>query len=154
MKIIKCKKCGRYAENRFKGYCENCYNYYRKGGTDNPLPPKGVIAYDTRNYPICHICGQAFKKLGQHTWNKHLITSKEYKQMFGLCNNSHLTEKQYAQKMSDYAYQNNMPKQLKTVGINTRIKPGEKRMRLGKKARLQECLAKQNRTKGAKNEFK
>ncbi len=44
--------------------------------------------------------------------------------------------------MHDYAYQYNMPEQLRLVGVGTRIKPGETHLRLGKPTRLQENLAK------------
>lgn len=147
MRYTSCKKCGNHTENRFKGYCERCYNYYRNGGTDNPIPPKGVITYDKHGYVVCHICGQAFKKLGQHAYNKHHITANSYKEQFGICANTHLTETEYAKKMSELAYKNNMPEQLQITGAKTRIKPGEKHMRLGKKSRLQECLAKRQRSK-------
>ena len=149
MVYTNCKKCGNHTENRFRGYCERCYNYYRNGGTDNPIPPKGVLTYDKRGYVICHICGMAFKKLGQHAWSKHNMTSKEYKEEFELCDNSHLTESTYAKKMSKLAYKYDMPERLKISGKNTRIKPGDKHMRLGKKSRLQECLAKRQRSKNS-----
>lgn len=145
MAYTNCKKCGNHTENRFRGYCENCYNYYRNGGTDNPIPPKGVVTRDKRGYIICHICGMAFKKLGQHAWNKHKLTAKDYKREFELCNNSHLTENTYAEKMSKLAYKYDMPERLKITGKNTRIKPGDRHMRLGKISRLQECLAKRQR---------
>ena len=47
--------------------------------------------------------------------------------------------------MSKLAYKYNMPERLKISGKNTRIKPGDKHMRLGKTSRLQECLAKKQR---------
>ena len=110
-----------------KGLCRACYNYFKDGGTVNPLPDAGTIAYDERGYVICHICGKA------------------YKERFGLCNNAKTTEANYSRRMRDYAYQYNMPEQLRITGANTRIKPGENHMRLGKATRLQENLAKRAR---------
>ena len=52
--------------------------------------------------------------------------------------------------MSKLAYKNGMPERLKTTGMNTRIKKGENKMRLGKKSRLQECLDKSKRYKKEK----
>ena len=47
--------------------------------------------------------------------------------------------------MHDYAYQHNMPEQLRITGANTRIKPGENHLRSGKVTRLQESLIKRAR---------
>ena len=33
-----------------KGLCRACYNYFKDGGTVNPLPDAGTIAYDERGY--------------------------------------------------------------------------------------------------------
>ena len=59
--------------------------------------------------------------------------------------NAKTTEANYSRRMRDYAYQYNMPEQLRITGANTRIKPGENHMRLGKATRLQENLAKRAR---------
>ena len=42
--------------------------------------------------------------------------------------------------MHDYAYQHNMPEQLRITGENTRVKPGDTHLRLGKPVRLQEKM--------------
>ena len=61
------------------------------------------------------------------------------------CNNAKTTESNYSRMMRDYAYQHNMPEQLRIAGANTRIKPGETHLRLGKNTRLQENLVKRAR---------
>ena len=132
---------------RFGGNCQGCYRYYRDGGTDNPLPDKGVITYDYRGYVVCHICGRAYKRLGSHVKESHKMTIAEYKEKFGLCNNSRTTEKSYSVQMSNYAIQNHMGDQLRIVGVNTRIKKGETDKRKGKAIRLQEHLNKINKKK-------
>lgn len=38
-----------------------------------------IIDYDIDWLPICEICGQSFKKLLCHVYQKHNITAKEYK---------------------------------------------------------------------------
>ena len=48
-------------------------------------------------------------------------------------------------ELREKAYQYNMPEQLRIVGADTRIKPGETHLRLGKPTRLQENLAKRAR---------
>ena len=66
----------------------------------------------------------------------------EYKAKFELCNNAKTTEANYSAHMHDLAYKYDMPKRLQITGYSTRIKKGERDKRLGKKARLQECLNK------------
>ena len=143
---MNCIKCGK-SDRSYSGMCQACYNYYRKGGTDNPLPQPGVIAHDYRGYVVCHICGKAYKKLGGHIKESHGMTIAEYKEKFGLCNNARTTEANYSAHMHNLAYKYNMDKQLKEVGKATRIKKGERDKRLGKKVRLQECINKSQRYK-------
>ena len=69
----------------------------------------------------------------------------EYKEIFGLCNNSKTTEKTYSEQMRKLAYKYDMHKRLKVLGENTRIKKGENDKRKGKKSRLQECLERSER---------
>lgn len=145
-----CSSCGKnYHSN--KAYpnrlCQGCYNYFRKGGTINPIPKHGEITHDERGFVICHICGKAFKRLGSHIKESHGFTIAEYKEMFGLCNNAKTTEQTYSQHMSKLAYRNAMPQRLQETGQKTRIKKGDKTLRFGKKARLQECLDRSKRYK-------
>ena len=142
---MKCTECDQQALPGHKGMCQSCYNYFRKGGVVNPIPDKGIIAYDYRGYPICHICGKAYKRLGSHVKEKHKMSIAEYKAKFELCANARTTEKNYSKHMHDLAYKYDMPKQLQTTGVKTRIKPGDKHLRAGKKARLQECIDKKVR---------
>ena len=52
-----CGKCGRSVDEKHfhLGMCQSCYNYFRLGGTENPLPEHGKIEYDCRGFVICHI---------------------------------------------------------------------------------------------------
>lgn len=142
-----CRDCGQDIthNNRYGGLCQSCYTYYRKGGTINPLPPKGVIAKDSRGYIVCHICGKAYVRLGSHIKEKHHGTIEAYKKEFELCNNAKTTESTYSKHMSKLAYKYDMDKQLKKAGKGTRIQKGQKHMRLGKTVRLQERIDKHNR---------
>jgi hypothetical protein len=47
-------------------------------------PYYGKVEYDERGYPICAICSKSYKKILSHCVQKHGITAKEYKIMFGL----------------------------------------------------------------------
>jgi hypothetical protein len=71
----------------------------------------------------------------------------EYKAEYELCNNARTTERNYSEHMHKLAYKYEMPKRLQIAGQSTRIKKGQKDMRLGKKVRLQECLDKSARYK-------
>lgn len=144
-----CKKCGKSVTDKIypNGTCQACYNYYHKGGVDNPLPPKGKIAYDHRGYVVCHICGRAYKRLGSHIKESHGMSIAEYKAEFELCNNAKTTEKNYSKHMHNLAYKYDMPNRLQETGKATRIKKGERDKRLGKKVRLQECLDRSERYK-------
>ena len=141
-----CSLCGKSIGRLYPGgTCQGCYNYFRQGGTVNPIPNRGEITLDERGFVICHICGRAYKRLGSHIKESHNLTIAEYKEVFGLCNNAKTTEHSYSMKMRENAYRNEMPKRLEQAGMNTRIKCGEKTLRLGKKSRLQECLDRHNR---------
>lgn len=143
-----CSSCGKMSKSE-KVYpgrlCQGCYNYFRKGGTVNPLPSPGVIAHDCRGYVVCHICGRAYVKLGAHIKESHGLTIHEYKEMFDLCENSRTTEESYSLAMRNHAIKSGMIEHLPEIGRGTRIRKGERDKRLGKKARLQECLAKKQR---------
>ena len=142
---MSCTKCGKLNDDAYGGMCQACYNYYRKGGTDNPIPKPGTIAHDHRDYVVCHICGRAYKRLGSHIKESHGMSIAEYKAEFELCNNAKTTEKNYSEHMHKLAYKYDMPNRLQETGKATRIKKGERDKRLGKKVRLQECLDRSER---------
>jgi hypothetical protein len=146
---MNCTKCGKSINGKIypEQTCQSCYNYYHKGGTDNPLPKLGTIELDYRGYVICHICGRAYKRLGSHIKESHGITIAEYKEKFELCNNARTTEQNYSQHMHDLAYKYDMPNRLQITGKATRIQKGQKHLRLGKKVRLQECFDRSKRYK-------
>ena len=136
-----CTCCNRqFVRLNEAGLCETCHRYFKEGGIINPLPGPGTIAYDHRGCVVCHICGKAYKRLGTHVKQFHNMTIKEYKERFGLCNNTKTTEANYSKMMHDYAYQYNMPEQLRITGENTRIKKGDTHLRLGKPVRLQDKM--------------
>ena len=111
-----CLSCNKDVNELYsEGLCPSCYRYFKDGGTINPLPDAGTIAYDERGYVVCHICGKAYRRLGTHVAQAHDMTIKTYKERFGLCNNAKTTEANYSRMMSDYAYQHNMPEQRISV---------------------------------------
>lgn len=116
-----CKFCKADSIELYAGYCQRCYHYFHNGGKVYPLPSLGEITYSEKGFPVCHICGQAYSKLGMHIYYAHKITTKEYKDMFELCYNSRLTSAEYSEKMSKLAYENGMDLNLKVWGLNTRL---------------------------------
>lgn len=119
-----CQMCG--GNNTTTGkYCNTCYSYLRKHPEgDYPLPPKGVIHYASNGDPICHICGQAHRKLGNHIRFKHNITQNEYRDMFKLYHNTRLSNYEYIENMSQInnKYKDKVVKEnLIKCGVNTRI---------------------------------
>lgn len=44
----------------------------------------GHIIHTPDGRLVCHICGKAFVKLGSHIVQKHGMTSRQYKEMYGL----------------------------------------------------------------------
>lgn len=140
-----CKECGQHTDRSYSGMCQGCYNYFRKGGTINPLPEHGRIKHDANGKVICHICGRAYTRLGSHVKESHAMSIEEYKEKFGLCKRAKTTESRYSQVMHNYAKEYKMDERLLVVGQATRIKCGQTDMRKGKKVCLQEILEKRDR---------
>ena len=140
-----CKACGKTIGRVYPGgLCQGCYKYFLNGGAIYEKPAPGVVAKDENGRVICHICGRSFTRLGSHVRESHEMTISEYKEAFGLCRSARTTETTYSEKMRESAYINNMPERLAMVGVQTRIKPGEK-LREGIRGRTQETIYKMNR---------
>lgn len=144
---MQCSQCGKPLTTKIypEVTCQSCYIYFHKGGTINPIPPKGVISHDYRGYVVCHICGRAYKRLGSHVKESHKMSIDEYKAKFELCACAKTTESVYSAHMHNLAYKYDMPKQLIEAGKATRVQKGDKTMRKGKQVRLQEILNKKAR---------
>lgn len=142
---MKCKECGKEITKSYGGLCQGCYHYFRHGGTINPIPDKGRVAYDINGRVVCHICGRAYTRLGSHVKESHSMTIEEYKEEFGLCKRTKTTESSYSNIMSQHAKMNGMDQQLLRAGLQTRIHKGENDKRKGKKVCMQEILDKRAR---------
>lgn len=90
--MLHCDSCGAQGkvihtvvDGHKKQLCPSCYKYYVVDGEhDYDIPDKGVIACTPEGKVICHICGKAYKKLGNHIYQIHHITTKEYRKQFEL----------------------------------------------------------------------
>lgn len=119
-----CKLCGESFEA--PGFCcQSCYTYLRNHPEGiYPLPKKGEIGYAENGDPICHICGMAYRKLGNHIYNKHHISQNDYREMFGLHHNTKLSHTDYTKQMKEYNtkyYDKVVKENLIKGGITTRI---------------------------------
>lgn len=135
-----CKKCNRVfkANSCFLGgTCQNCHNYFAQGGRINKKPEKGEVTYDSRGYPICHICGRAYKKLGAHIFSAHNLTAKEYKIEFGLDRTKGLLDQELKKRL-----QKNVMDNYEKVVINNLIQKGaDTRFRIGSSGRCREIMS-------------
>ena len=129
---MKCTVCNENISKsvlRSRHVCQACYQYERKGGIVHAQSPKGVITFDENNNPICHICGQAHKKLGGHIYWHHHMTVEEYKIKFKLNSIDQLTCLEYRDKMKRHVM--NHPEvienNLRIAGEQTRYRSGDPR---------------------------
>lgn len=123
-----CELCGKTHRETTGKYCQKCYNYLRKHPEGiYELPKKGQIAYAYNGDVICHICGMAYGKLGNHIYNKHKMTQEEYREKFGLYRNTKLTNEKYKELMRNY---NN---KYKEIVVNKNLIENGKNTRLDKK---------------------
>ena len=124
-----CTKCGKTFNTA--GYkCPRCYRYYRLHPEGLYISsPKGSVSYATNGDPICHICGEAHRKLGRHINDMHHLSVKDYCIQFRLpirknklCNREFLEQMRvYNRIHSDVVVNKNLIK----CGVNTRHKKGE-----------------------------
>ena len=97
-----CTECGQ-THNRTAPLCQRCYMYFRKHPQGYyPIPPKGSLSFATNGDPICHECGGAYSKLGNHIRQVHDMTIIEYKDKHNLLHNTQLTSEKYKTKMRNY----------------------------------------------------
>lgn len=116
--------------------------------TDHPY--YGRIAKSPDGRLICHICGQPFVKLGSHVVQKHGMTSRQYKQMFGLEVGKGLITTEHKQHLRDCVMRNYdkvVAENLIEYGGSTRFTPGHP-------GRTREMVSEQTRLKLIQNCFK
>lgn len=118
-----CNMCGELSDTTGK-YCQKCYNYLRIHPEGRyKLPPKGEVHYASNGDPICHICGMAYRKLGNHIAFRHHMTQNEYREKFKLYHNTKLSNTEYKDLMRQYTkdnYNQVVVENLVLGGIGTR----------------------------------
>ena len=106
MRCTVCNENSNKSVLKTRRICQACYQYERKGGIIHAPSPKGVITFDENNNPICHICGQAHKKLGGHIYWHHNMTVEEYKFRYKLNAIDKLTNPEYSDMMRQHVLNN------------------------------------------------
>lgn len=130
-----CEFCGKsnlrtkFSKYFAKTLCDSCLLMFKKYPFVR-IPMAGQLEYDEAGNILCHVCGRGFKKLSEHIQNKHNMTNKEYKEIFGLNRTAKLTGKNFISPV------NLREIDITKYSINTRIKKGEK-IAEGKTKRLQ-----------------
>ena len=124
MVVKECQFCGGINKTTGK-YCNTCYSYLRRHPEGRySLPPKGVVYYAPNGDVICHICGEAQRKLGSHIAYRHHMSQNEYRDMFELYHNTRLSNYEYINNMSQINNKHKdkvVKENLIKCGINTRI---------------------------------
>ena len=96
-----CWLCQQVITDTTGHYCQKCYSYLKHHPEGvYPIPPKGTVAFALNGDPICHICGQAHRKLGNHIAFRHHMSQKDYRDMFCLYRNTKLSNEDYISHMS------------------------------------------------------
>ena len=102
----------------------------------------------------CKICGKEFQHLGSHIWHKHKITTREYKQRFGLPYNIALiSEEIYDKKVK--AFDEHREKYLSNINKDNgyrfeKGKTGTRRISELERKRIIERIEKVNKRKPEK----
>lgn len=143
--MVNCKFCNMPTRQTNTQLCQKCYTYFvLEEEKVYPIPPKGEVHHTEKGKIICHICGKAFYKLGNHIYYSHHITAKEYKEEFELRYNIKLTSQEYQKVMRQHAFNNDMDKNLKKWGKNTRFKRGKGQSRRVSSQEILERRARKN----------
>ena len=89
----------------------------------------GKVEYDEEGYPICEICGGSFKRVAAHARQKHDVSAREYKQMFGLDVKKGICSKESRDLARERLFENydvSVKKNLIKKGSKSRFKVGSK----------------------------
>ena len=123
-----CRETIDHSYLKTKVICQACYLYTQKGGSFHAIPDSGVVVKDEEGKVVCHICGQAHTKLGNHIYAKHNMSIADYKDHFDIPQNVSLASSTYQDKMRRYNMQHKetvVYNNLINHGSVTRYQPGQ-----------------------------
>jgi RNA polymerase sigma factor (sigma-70 family) len=101
----------------------------------------GVIEYNKDGYLKCEICGQYFNRLSNHLRFFHVISSSEYKEIYGLNRKQALWSKSAILAQREYLFAN----YAVCVGQNLFSKPNPYRYEKGCKGRTKDLVREQTK---------
>lgn len=126
--------------NRSSQLCQRCYLYHKRHPEGRyPIPPVGEVHY-AKGDPICHVCGEAHRKLGNHIFQAHHMTQKDYRDMFGLKHNTRLSHEDYRAHMSSLIREDITHENLLIQGQSTRFKTGQSLEGRGNNKKIKEVI--------------
>lgn len=118
-----CKICNTPNKNRL---CQRCRRYLHLHPEGRyPLPPKGTLALAPNGDPICPLCGEAHRKLGNHLAFYHHIPAKEARLAHNLQANTRISNQDYISHMHNLNIQQPTAKENLQKGVHTRYKKGD-----------------------------
>lgn len=99
----------------------------------------GKIEYDEEGKPICEICGGSFKRVTAHARQKHDISARDYKKMFGLDVRKGICSKESRELSRERLFDNYDV----SVKSNLLKKGAKSRFKVGSKGRTKEQVSEQ-----------
>lgn len=123
MSTYKCRVCNTPNRNRL---CQRCRRYLTLHPEGRyPLPPKGHLAFAPNGDPICPLCGEAHRKLGNHLAFYHHIPAKQARLDHALQANTRISHQDYIKHMHDLNTQQPTARENLQRGASHRYKPGD-----------------------------
>lgn len=99
----------------------------------------GRVEYDEEGKPICEICGESFKRVTAHARQKHNVSAREYKQMFGLDVRKGICSKESRELSRERLFDNYEV----SVGRNLLKKGAKSRFKKGSRGRTRDQVSEQ-----------
>lgn len=127
----KCALCGdifgkrRHNNKKYGKICDKCYQREKANSKIYDKPQIGEITYNEKGYPICHICGKAYKKVLSHAYHTHGILAYDYKIEFGLETSKGVLSEESRNLILENNTGVNIDKMIE-AGKDTRFKKGYK----------------------------
>lgn len=123
MSTYKCRVCNTPNRNRLCQRCRRYLHIHPEGRY--PIPPKGTVALAPNGDPICPLCGEAHRKLGNHLAFYHHIPAKQARLNHNLQANTRISHQDYISHMHDLNKEQPTARENLEKGASCRYKPGD-----------------------------
>ena len=121
--MYNCRICNTPNRNRLCQRCRRYLHLHPEGCY--PLPPKGTLAFAPNGDPICPLCGEAHRKLGNHLAFYHHIPAKEARLSHNLQANTRISHQDYIQHMHNLNKEQPTARENLEKGASRRYKKGD-----------------------------